>query len=418
MTYNSNIQYTKKSSLLGTILKSSYIKNVKVSNLFDYLPSNEKIKTTEITQNRLLQSVSDIYSRDIHKEGQNHKSLHTCHCGNSKFVKNGKNSSHSQLYKCSHCKKTKVLSFRTFNTKLAFTKFYDEKYKDQSYMLNTKYQKIDAFTNSKYKTFFNANVQLFSKDNDIFPSEIFELAFYATCNYIDECSWRYLNKHNDDWFFLLNYNNSDVIYILENYMRSMVRKYGVLPQLQQDMSAPLICCSNCNSYSVQRYNFNNNSRRTIKCMECDKTFIIRVKNIVPVQWFNQYMRLFFNRLTNDAKIVTELLNCARKDFYSLKMLSIVEHILSKQPLITHSLRIELIKAFLTVQKFRIHMYSKGENSYLMMNKLRTVHEDIGNDTSLYVALVEEDNPSLYYWEDRVREAFDIFVEKYKLKLLI
>lgn len=418
MQRNRLTKYERDSIFLRDILKSAYAESIEVVNIMDYLPTDEKPETQLITQDARLESLSHIYGRGIHTETYDKNELHICKCGNFKFVKNGKNTSSSQLYKCSSCKKSKVLSLNTFNIYLAFTHFYDKHYEEKLYMLGTKHEKIYMFTQPKYKTFFNANVQMKSKDNDkISPDEIFELSFYATCDYIDECSWRYLKKLYDDWFFFINYKDSDVTYKLEVYMIKMVRKYGVYPQLQQDMTAPLICCNNCGSYSIQRYNFNNNARRAIKCMECGKNSIIRVKNLITMVFFDQSMRQLFNTLTKDEKEITKLINHSRKDFYSSTMISILEAVLSKQQVVTHSIRVDLIKAFLTIQKYRIHMFLGGKHTYLAMYKLGDIQEDIDDTEDLCLRFIEEDNPNLYLWEEKVFDAFSMFEEKYQLKLL-
>ncbi len=389
----------------NTLEKSNLIR------LFEYLD------TPESPLHRLTVPPSTIYGVYIHKEPLN---LHICTCGSTGFVKNGSNNSGTKRHKCTNCSSSRVLSINVFNMDLAFDMLYDEKF-SESCMQQTKYQKVAAFKDDKKTiTFFHACIQQLSQDQ-LEIEEILELAFYMTCQYIEDESWKLVSQTNDDLYFLQNRYDSDVQYRLQDFIIKMIRVHNIKGSSIQDQKIPLLFCAKCRSISVQRYNFNNNGRRTIKCMECGQISIIRIINLIPQIYFDQYYRCFFQQLCDDDTTITKLIDCMREDFYNSPIYNILEEILSKQMIITTSLRNDILAAFEVIQKFRIHMsplaFNQMESSYTDILNIPKNYDYISDYPYIHRRLAEIANKDLYNWEKRAEAAFTMLISHHKTKLI-
>ena len=196
----------------------------------------EHSDTVESPLHRLSIPKTTTYGVYIHRETPK---LYFCICGATEFKKNGVNKSGNQRYKCISCGSSRVLSINVFNTDLAFNTLYDEKF-TESCMQRTKHQKIESFRNDrKTHTFFNACIQQLTLDQ-LATEEILELAFYMTCRYIEDESWKLVNKTYDDWYFLQNYSNSDVQYRLQDFIVPMIRTHNIKGSSAQDSKIPLL----------------------------------------------------------------------------------------------------------------------------------------------------------------------------------
>lgn len=394
--------------------EENYLSVLEKSDLYKF---TEHLDTLESPLQRLTLPKTTTYGVCIHKETPN---FHSCPCGKSEFRKNGINKSGNQRYKCTHCGSSRVLSIQVFNVDLAFDVLYDEKF-PESCMQQTKHQKIEAFTyDKKTITFFHACIQQLSQDQ-LDKEKILEIAFYMTCRYIEDESWKLVNKTHDDWYFLQNYFNSDVQYRLQDFIVPMIRTHNIKGSSVQDSKIPLIFCAECRSISVRRYNFNNNGRRTIKCLECSQTSIIRIKNLIPQVYFDQYYRYFFQQMCDDDATITKLVDCMREDFYNSPIYNILEEILNKQLVIAVSLRNDMLRAFEVIQKIRIRMsplaMSEIAFSYKDILKIPKSYELISEYPYFYRYLAETANKDLYNWEKRAEDAFSMLTSHNKQKLI-
>ena len=394
-------------------------KNSKPLQKLDLQRFVEDLDMYEAPLSRLSLPKTTIYEVCIHKEARNCTQLHTCICGSTKFKKNGMNKSNSQRYKCVDCGSSRVLSIKVFNIDLAFDTLYDLKF-TKSCMAATKNQKKQALIkDKKTRTFFNACVQELFRDQ-LEVEEIMEIAFSMTCKYIEEESWKLVSKRHDDWYFLQNRYDGDVRYRLQDFIVKMIRTHNIQGSSVQDQRVPLLFCDECGSVGIQRYNYNSDGRRTIKCQECGQKSIIRVKNLIPMIYFNQYYRYFFQQISDDDKTVTNLINHMREDFYNSPIFSILEDIFSRQLIITILLRDDILRAFLTIQKFRLLMHFRAlgrEFSYMNLLNLPKDYDEITEAPSFFRKFIETENPDLYNWEKRVEDAFKMLVNDHKWKLI-
>jgi len=214
-------------------------------------------------------------------------------------------------------------------------------------------------------------------------------------------------------------HDGDVQYAIEGYIIKLIRTHGIHDQVMQDTKAPLLSCAECNSISIQRYNYNNNGRRTIKCKECGQRSIIRVKNLIPKWFFAQYYRYMLKQLSDDDTVVTKAIDCLREDFYDSPIYPILEKILSKQMIITNSLRFDLLNAFDTIQRSRINIseigYTKEKLNYLDILNIPKDYTDILGLIPYYLYMAEAFNEDLYNWEKRAEEAFLMLIKHHKRK---
>jgi len=383
----------------------------------NFISFSEHLDTAESPLHRLTISQPTTFGVCIHREPLD---LHICTCGSTAFTKNGTNKSGNKRYECSFCSSSRVLSIDVFNADLAFNILYDKRF-TESCMQLTKKQKIEAFRNDKKtRTFFHACIHQLSQDQ-LEIEELLEISFYMTCQYIEDESWKLVNKTYDDWYFLQNYSNSDVEYRLKDFIVSMIRTHNIKGSSTQDSKIPLLFCAECNSISIKRYNFNNNSRRTIRCMECGQRSIIRIKNLIPQIFFDQYYRHFFKEMNNDDKTVTKLINRMREDFYNSPIYDLLEEMLSKQLVLTISLRLDILRAFEYIQKLRIRMsilaLSQTIFSFTDILKIPKNYDQITDNPYLHRRLAETMHQDFYDWEKRAEAAFTMLVSHHKVKLI-
>jgi len=177
--------------------EATFQKMLEKLNLQRFVQHSEKIQSP---LHRAVLVPTTTYEGYIHKEVS---FFHTCLCSSTDFIKDGQNKSHNQRFKCITCGSSRVLSIHVFNLDLAFDTLYEKRFLELC-MQRTKQQKIDAFKNDKKTiTFFHACIQQLSKDL-LETEEILELAFYMTCQQIEDDSWKLVKETTDDWYFLQN----------------------------------------------------------------------------------------------------------------------------------------------------------------------------------------------------------------------
>ena len=126
-------------------------------------------------------------------------------------------------------------------------------------------------------------------------------------------------------------------------------------------------------------------------------------------------------MCNDDSTITKLIDCMREDFYNSSIYDILEEILSKQLVLTISLRLDILRAFEAIQKFRIRMsilsLSQTVFSITDILKIPKNYNQISDFPYLHRRLAETANQDFYDWEKRAEAAFTMLASHHKINLI-
>jgi len=331
-----------------------------------YLHETELSTSTIVPIQGLNQGKHQKVDDSIHTE--THLILKCPQCDLSDYKKNGKiKGSNRQRYKCNHCSKSFSLSAEVVNIELLFQHVYDAQHAEQPYMLKTKYRKENTSKqDKKYMRFFNRRLQELEFENRHTYKETIELAFKETNLYFDKQEAELLSKQKDTFFFFLNYPQADIAYDSEFQHFRLVRNHDI-NNYQQDHNSPLFYC-NCGSTNLRRYGTNNNGRSRLRCRECKSIFVIRLKNLIPKDYFISTFIDMFNQAIPHYLLVDELAEQMYHDFFNTQFYNYFEELLYHTNLITHMVKYYIMKLFILMQHMRYNYHMlKHANRYSQCN---------------------------------------------------
>ena len=273
----------------------------------------------------------------------------------SKHVKrNGKEKKYNkQRYLCRECNKSFVIDYRSVDIEKLFSEMYDILFEDTPCMLSTRYRKVRALQeNREVQKLFNEIVAETTSDKGFPDDERDQYAFRAACELADALDWEEIYKFQDSWHYFLNQYNSDVTYILEHNNIILVRKHDFKLSKHQNLKKPLLHCSKCGSPALSTYGFNNNARRRIRCKNCKKISVVRVKNLITEDEFSSFLHAYFQERTDDQGLIEELTRKLKNDYSKISISRHFESLLAEQQIITHQLKEDIFNAFIAVEYLR------------------------------------------------------------------
>jgi len=258
-----------------------------------------------------------------------------------------------QRYLCRECNKSFVIDYRSVDIEKLFSEMYDIIFEDKPYMQNTKYRKVRALQeNRKVQKLFNEIVAETTSDKSWSDDERDQYAFRAACELADKMDWEEIDEFQDSWYYFLNHYNTDVTYILRYNNSRLVRKHDFKLSKLQNLKKPLLHCSKCGSSSLSTHGFNNNARRRIRCHNCKKVSVVRVRNLITEDEFSSFLHAFFQERTEDQDLIAELTRNLKHDYYKISMSRHFESLLAEQKIITHQLKEDIFHAFISVEYLR------------------------------------------------------------------
>ena len=273
----------------------------------------------------------------------------------SKHVKrNGKEKKYNkQRYLCNKCRKSFVIDYRSVDIEKLFSEMYDICFEDVPCMLSTKYRKVRALQeNREVQKLFNEIVAETTSDKGFPDDERDQYAFRAACELADKLDWEEIEEFQDSWHYFLNYYDNDVTYILGHQNIILVRQHDFKLSKLQNLKKPLLHCSKCGSASLSTHGFNNNARRRIRCRNCKKVSVIRVKNLITEDEFLSFLHAYLQERTDDKDLIEELTRNLKHDYYKISISRHFESLLSEQKIITHQLKEDIFNAFIAVEYLR------------------------------------------------------------------
>ena len=273
----------------------------------------------------------------------------------SKHVKrNGKEKKYNkQRYLCRECNKSFVIDYRSVDIEKLFSEMYDITFEDKHCMLSTKYRKVRALQeNREVQKLFNEIVAETTSDKGFPDDERDQYAFRAACELADKLDWEEIDKYQDSWHYFLNQYSTDVTYILRHNNIILVRKHDFQLSKLQNLKKPLLHCSKCGSSSLSTYGFNNNARRRIRCKNCKRVSVVRVRNLITEDEFLSLLHGYLQERTDDKDLIEELTSNLKHDYHKISISRHFESLLSEQKIITHQLKEDIFNAFISVEYLR------------------------------------------------------------------
>ena len=276
--------------------------------------------------------------RSIHTEGN---AVFICpSCKSNDFVKNGKiYRSQRKQYRCS-CGKKFSLSIKCVDIKLLINSTSFHPYDLAQFKAKKKYMK-------RFDTYLIEAT--YTSDGDI--PKVIEIAFKKIMKYIHRCEEKRLSKEADSFLFLSTSNNEDILYHTRFQHLILTKNFGIDFFSSQPQKYPLILCQ-CGSPGISRYGFNNNGKRRLRCYECGKTFVIKLKNILPKSLFNIYCRQRLLVFLPRYKLIDKLIELLYNDFYHSEFFNYFEELVSRIELITHRTAYLIIELFIIMNMKR------------------------------------------------------------------
>ncbi len=256
-------------------------------------------------------------------------------------------------YRCNSCKKNFTITIDAIDIDRLFAEEYDDYYQDIPYMHTTKYRKLRAFKeNKEVRKLFNEIISEYQVDQGFPDDEKDVYAFHVACKLAGKLDQQEIDRYCDSWHYLANYYDGDVTYHLRFYNNHLACRYNIAPSKVQNLEQSLLHCDKCGSASIVRQGFNNNGRRRIKCNDCQRVSVIRVKHLITQQEFESFLQSFFAERTHDQKLIDSLIAKMSNDYYKISISHHFEALLSEQMVITYALKEDIFNAFIAAEYLR------------------------------------------------------------------
>ncbi len=256
-------------------------------------------------------------------------------------------------YRCNGCGKNFTITIDAIDIDRLFAEAYDDYYQDIPYMHTTKYRKLRAFKeNKEVRKLFNEIISEYQVDQGFPDDEKDVYAFHVACKLAGKLDQQEIDRYCDSWHYLANYYDGDVTYHLRFYNNHLACRYNIAPSKVQNLEQSLLHCDKCGSASIVRQGFNNNGRRRIKCNDCQRVSVIRVKHLITQQEFESFLQSFFAERTHDQKLIDSLIAKMSNDYYKISISHHFEALLSEQMVITYALKEDIFNAFIAAEYLR------------------------------------------------------------------
>lgn len=341
------------------------------------------------------------------------KDLIICpNCKQSHYIKKGKNKNGTQRFKCKECSKHFSLLLKAIDIELMFNTYYEVQNKDNPSMLNTILRKIHACVeDQKYRICFNQLLCEYELKGYL-PKECISHAFKESNQMIDRLEWKWLQRQVDNWYFFLNYNNTDISYLTLHLNQKLVRNYNITLPSQQDPALPLIYCAKCGSSNIIKDGFNHTPRRRIRCINCNITSIVRLENIITREYFKKSFTNYLKRSYNCLLVIDNIFNDMHHQFYDTPLYDYFQTVVDRTMLITHDTKRHILRLFLHIYDEQVVLkahFSNHFDSYpeLADEKIKLV--ELFSDPKRF----ESDHPLLFNWEENAMRSYKQMIGKVK-----
>jgi len=226
----------------------------------------------------------------------------------------GKDKKGRQRYKCKHCNKVFIVNSEVIDIVLLFIMNYDTSFQDEPHMLSTRSRKFQQMNTPEAKKMFSEIIEEIGDYRWCSDDEKDIYAMKIVCRRMDYLDAKNIKQYHDSWYYLLNYYNTDVTYKLDFVNWCLVRDNGMHLSKRQNIENPLLYCNSCGSSDISTHGFNNNARRRIKCNDCKKIGVIRIKNLVREVDLILFLRRFLKDKIDNDVVVKRIIEKMCDDF--------------------------------------------------------------------------------------------------------
>ena len=383
------------------------------------MPTQIKIDLTQLfTEERperfSLVPLVPLFAKQIQKTSTATKTedLIICpNCKQSHYIKKGKKKNGTQRFKCKECSKDFSLLLKAIDIQLMFKTHYEEQNENNPSMLNTVSRKIHACINDeRYRMCFNQLLYEY-ESKGYSHKECIALAFKESNKMVDRLEWKWLQNQTDNWFFVLNFNDTDLCYFTLDLNQKLVRNYNISLPSQQDLANPLIYCAVCGSSNIVKHGFNHTPRRQIRCLNCHTVSIIRLENIITVDFFTETFKDYLRRSKYDSIMVENIFHTMYQEFYNPTLQTYFQTVVDRTMIITHETKRHILQLFLRIYDERVALQARFSRNFDPYPELKEEKQKLilmlSNPRSY-----ESDYPWLFNWEKNAIDAYNSMIDFY------
>lgn len=317
---------------------------------------------------RITTLVEKLTFRELKIQPQNNRGAYTgdplfhqasfrrCpHCYSKNCKRNGKDTK-GRIRRLCECGKSFTVNWKVWNLDKLFSTFFEEGFNNYKRKSSIQYRDRiwkRMLNNKKVHEYIDSAIMETDAEKSYSDDEKDRYTFVQACIMADKIDSDEASKHKDSWYFLLNKNDGDVTYILEGYCYRLIRKYNIDLSSRQNLKIPLLHCNKCGMSDISTHGFNNNARRRIKCNNCGKTSVIRGSNLISESEFTLLCTSYLQGFTRDQNLIISMTKKLHHNFIFLSKSKEFDKLMLRQPVITHSLKEEMFKAFIGMEMVRV-----------------------------------------------------------------
>jgi len=330
-------------------------------------------------------------------------------CKQSHYIKKGKKKNGTQRFKCKECDKIFSLLLKSIDIQLMFKTYYEEQNQGNPSMLNTVSRKIRAcIEDERYRMCFNQLLCEYELKGYSYKDCI-ALAFKESNKMVDRLEWKWLQRQIDNWHFLLNFNDSDLCYLTLYLNQKLVRNHNITLSSQQDPAQPLLYCAECVSSNIVKHGFNHTPRRQIRCLNCNTISIIRVENIITVDYFRETFKDYLRRSKYDSIMVDNIFYTMYQEFYNPTLQTYFQTVVDRTMIITHETKRHILQLFLRIYDERVALQARFSRNFDPYPELKEEKQKLIlllSNPRMY----ESDYPLLFNWEKNAIDAYNGMID--------
>lgn len=291
-----------------------------------------------------------------------------------------------------------------------FKLHYEQQNKSNPSMPNTVSRKLLACVeDQRYRVCFNqllCEYELKGKSH----KECAVLAFKESNKMIDKLEWKWLQRQIDNWYFFLNFNHTDISYLTFDLNQKLVRNHNIALSSRQDHAKPLLYCAKCSSSNLVRHGFNHTPRRQIRCLNCTTFSIIRVENIITVDFFKETFKGYLKREYSCPDIIQNIFDHMYHEFYSTTLHDYFQTIIDRTMIITHETKKHMLTLFLRIYYESVALRARLSDVFdpypTREDEKKKLIKLISNPR-----IFEKDYPLLFHWEHNTVNAYNTMIDE-------
>jgi transposase-like protein len=129
---------------------------------------------------------------------------------------------------------------------------------------------------------------------------------------IDRAVKRLKKKDIDNWSIIINKYSGEKCYELDFKLLKAENK-GIVFLSKRDKDNPLIYCTYCQGTHIVKDSYTNIGRRRFKCVDCNRSFVLRGRNLFSYRYVKKQMLVLYLRsFTISKKHILELNSLCNK----------------------------------------------------------------------------------------------------------